>query len=245
MPTDPHRFQRVRPRAARMLDCTDCSARQPNPIPMMRRNAVECPAISPLRPNPATSQGAVRAIAAPSRMPPPTTSASRSVKVASAMRRRRAPRNCPAMPAPACPSELRMVWPSMNTGMVAPTPAAAVSEMRLRNHESISGPEMPTANVSITGHEMASREVSCTGFIGWYRLVRNKRTLFQIRRNPSSQGSLVSRKPRPRIYLTPPAPPLGSNCAPGTWRRTALGPPAAPWPRMGRGNRRTGSPPRC
>ena len=48
----------------------------------------------------------------------------------------------------------------MNTGRVAPTPAAASSETRERNHASMMGPEIPTANVIMTGHEMDSRDCS-------------------------------------------------------------------------------------
>jgi hypothetical protein len=53
-----------------------------------------------------------------------------------------------------------MVCNSTNTGKVAPTPAAASSETRERNHESMMGPEMPTARVIITGHEIDSRDCS-------------------------------------------------------------------------------------
>ena len=53
-----------------------------------------------------------------------------------------------------------MVWSSTNTGSVAPTPAAASSETRERNHASMMGPEIPTARVIITGHEIDSRVCS-------------------------------------------------------------------------------------
>ena len=73
-----------------------------------------------------------------------------------------APMYCETMLAPDCEKAWRAVKSAPRMGSMAPTPAAAVSEVRDKNQLSIMGWIMLTANVRISGHERLISERSLT-----------------------------------------------------------------------------------
>ena len=75
-----------------------------------------------------------------------------------------APMYWEVMLAPAWENAWRAVKMVAMTGIRAPTPAAAVSEVRERNQLSIMGWKIPTAKVRISGQERLIRERSLTCF---------------------------------------------------------------------------------
>ena len=78
-----------------------------------------------------------------------------------------APINCEAMLAPDCANAWMAVKIAPRIGIMAPTPAAAVSEVRDKNQLSIMGCASPTANIKISGHErlMSERSLTSTDFM--------------------------------------------------------------------------------
>ncbi len=73
-----------------------------------------------------------------------------------------APMYCETMLAPDCENAWSAVKRAPRMGSMAPTPAAAVSEVRDKNQLSIMGWIMLTANVRISGHERLMSERSLT-----------------------------------------------------------------------------------
>lgn len=84
------------------------------------------------------------------------------VCVVAACRGRSAPMNWEAMLAPAWANARMAMKRAPRMGMRAPTPAAAVSEVRDRNQLSIIGWMVPMPKVMNKGHERLSRERSLT-----------------------------------------------------------------------------------
>jgi hypothetical protein len=125
-------------------------------------NVAAWSAISPVSPIARAARPEKRTIAAPIATPRPRRMACRRAKVARASRLRRAPRNCPATEDPAWPSVFTRMLRAANTGIMAPTPAAARSETRARNSMSRAGWAMPTARVRETGQARESSDFSAT-----------------------------------------------------------------------------------
>ena len=143
-----------------------CNARKANPNETTLRNIIAYLAGSSVRPihcGICPESGKMTSVSAtPSKMLPKRT----IVCVLFAWLFCLAPMHCETMLAPDCAKAWSAVNRAPRIGSMAPTPAAAVSEVRERNQLSIMGWIMPTANVRISGQERLIRERSLTSFWG-------------------------------------------------------------------------------
>ena len=140
----------------------DCSARKAKPNETICRKSRAWWAASPVSPIQLTIwlfKGITTSvIAMPSRRLPSST----IVCVVPACLGRSAPMNCEAMLAPAWAKALMAMKSAPRTGINAPTPAAADSDVRDKNQLSIIGWHVAIPKVMNSGHERLKRERSLT-----------------------------------------------------------------------------------
>ena len=158
----PNRFHTVRPWVAIKDVRVDCRARNAKPIETICKKSRAWWAASPVSPIQLTIwlfRGIITSvIAMPNKRLPNNT----IVWVVPACLGRSAPMNCEAMLAPAWANALIAIKSAPSTGINAPTPAAADSDVRDRNQLSIMGWHVAMPKVMNSGHERLNRERSLT-----------------------------------------------------------------------------------